>query len=195
MIKILDEFERGFVEFLNNKNLTDKVVKLSILHNYETVGDGEFGFAVYIPESKTIMLPTERPKELADYKEFIIHNLAHEYKHFLQDMNGQDFNEDEADQFADMIVEEYLKEVSDERIKFKLNGCDISFVATAPADITLKQLLKQCDKIKPLYCACGIRSLKDGDYDKEEIIIDYDSIKKAHEDVSCWIIEEEKQNE
>lgn len=35
-------------------------------------------------------------------------------------------------------------------MKFVLNGCDISFVAEAPADITLEQLLKQCDRIKPL---------------------------------------------
>ena len=32
-------------------------------------------------------------------------------------------------------------------MKFILNGCDISFIAEAPEDITLKQLLKQCDKI------------------------------------------------
>lgn len=85
-----------------------------------------------------------------------------------------------------------------EKIKFILDGCDISFIAEAPADITLKQLLKQCDKIKPDYCACGICS-----YEKEypvdkirryvpqvEIIIDYDSIKKADEDVACRIIED-----
>lgn len=73
------------------------------------------------------------------------------------------------------------------KIKFILNGCDISFVAEAPEDITLKQLLKQCDKIKPDWCACGIRSLKEDDYNQVEIIIDYDSIKKANEDVSCTI--------
>ena len=44
------------------------------------------------------------------------------------------------------------------KIKFLLNGCDICFVAEAPKDITLEQLIKQCDKIKPDYCACGIWS-------------------------------------
>ena len=39
-----------------------------------------------------------------------------------------------------------------ERIKFILNGCDIYFYATAPKDITLEQLLKQCDKIRPDWC-------------------------------------------
>lgn len=76
-------------------------------------------------------------------------------------------------------------------MKFILNGCDISFTAEAPEDITLKQLLKQCDKIKPNWCACGIRSCRPGEEDDEtEIIIGYDSIKKADEYVSCTIVEE-----
>ena len=83
------------------------------------------------------------------------------------------------------------------RIKFILDGCDISFIAEAPEDITLKQLLKQCDRINPNWCACGIKSIeKDNEYLKEEyqnfnpevdIIIDYDDIRKANEDVSCSI--------
>ena len=75
-------------------------------------------------------------------------------------------------------------------MKFILNGCDISFIAEAPEDITLKQLLKQCDKIKPYWCACGICSAEDNE--EVEIIIDYNSVKKVNEDVSCQIIEKEK---
>ena len=75
-------------------------------------------------------------------------------------------------------------------IKFILNGCDISFIASAPEDITLKQLLKQCDKIIPDWWACGICSLAyknmDDDYDAD-IIIGYDSVRKANEDVCCQI--------
>lgn len=78
-------------------------------------------------------------------------------------------------------------------MKFILNGCDISFVADAPEDITLKQLLKQCDKIKPDWCACGICSAKE--IDKVEIYISYDSVKKADEDVSCTIKESEVQED
>lgn len=76
----------------------------------------------------------------------------------------------------------------DNIIRFWLDGCDIFFVAEAPADITLKELLKQCDKITPDWCACGIRSLNKGEEDCEtQIIIGYDSIKKAREDVCCTI--------
>jgi len=77
-------------------------------------------------------------------------------------------------------------------IKFILNGCDISFTAEAPEDITLKQLLEQCDKIEPDWCACGICSYEKAGYDdsdETEIIIGYDSIRKASEDVSCEILE------
>ena len=74
-------------------------------------------------------------------------------------------------------------------IKFVLDGCDISFIAEAPEDITLKQLLAQCDKIRPHWCACGISSAKKKECEniKTEILIGYDSIKKVDEDVSCWI--------
>ena len=79
-------------------------------------------------------------------------------------------------------------------IKFILNGCDISFIAEAPEDITLKQLLVQCDKIKPHWCACGICSYEkvfQRDY-KAELSIGYDSIAKLDKDVSCWIEGEEQ---
>ena len=72
-------------------------------------------------------------------------------------------------------------------IKFILDGCDISFVAEAPEDITLKQLLKQCDRIKPDWCACGITSAEPSD--KVELRITYDNIEKVREDCPCTITE------
>lgn len=76
-------------------------------------------------------------------------------------------------------------------MKFVLNGCDIYFLAEAPEDITLKQLLEQCDKIKPDWCACGICSYEYAGFKDEdpEIIIDYNSIRKTNDDVSCRIVE------
>lgn len=77
-------------------------------------------------------------------------------------------------------------------MKFVLNGCDISFVAEAPSDITLKELLRQCDKIEPDWCACGICSVEKANLPKDiepEIIIEYNSVKKVNEDVSCRIDE------
>ena len=73
-------------------------------------------------------------------------------------------------------------------MKFILNGCDISFVAEAPSDITLEELLKQCDKIVPHWCACGIRSAEESD--EVEIIIGYDDIRKVSDGVACTIKED-----
>ena len=72
-------------------------------------------------------------------------------------------------------------------MKFKLDGCDISFTAEAPDDITLKQLLKQCDRIVPDYCACGIRSLKQGDSQIIDLKITYNDIKIVSNYPSCTI--------
>lgn len=75
-------------------------------------------------------------------------------------------------------------------IQFVLNGCDISFIAEAPEDITLKQLLAQCDKIQPDWCACGICSAEKRYPNMKvdtEILIGYDSIKKLDKNASCSI--------
>ena len=76
------------------------------------------------------------------------------------------------------------------KIKFLLNGCDIYFIAEAPEDITLRQLLKQCDRIVPNWCACGIHSLDENTKDKTDVFIDYDDIK-ADLDANCRIKEQE----
>ena len=77
-----------------------------------------------------------------------------------------------------------------ENIKFWFDGCDISFVVEAPADITLKELLVQADKIKPDWCACGIRSLKPEQAHYEtDIYITKDSVRLANEGVSASIKE------
>ena len=86
----------------------------------------------------------------------------------------------------------YPAEKGNKKMKFVLNGCDISFTAEVPEDITLKQLLKQCDKIQPDWCACGICSYEEIGYNDDipvEIIIGYDSIRKKDEGVSCRIWE------
>ena len=74
-------------------------------------------------------------------------------------------------------------------IRFLLNGCDISFYAEAPEDITLKELLAQTDKIKPDWCACGIRSLANGENYPTEIFITKDSVRLANDQVSATIME------
>ena len=72
-------------------------------------------------------------------------------------------------------------------MRFKLDGCDISFNAEAPDDITLKQLLEQCDRIVPDYCVCGIRSLQENEYSDIDLKITYDDIQIVSKFPSCII--------
>ncbi len=83
----------------------------------------------------------------------------------------------------------HYKDNDNSPIRFILNGCDIFFKAVAPADITLKQLLKQCDRIKPDYCACGIKS-DDMPSFPVELTIMYDSMTKVDEVAECTILPE-----
>lgn len=75
-------------------------------------------------------------------------------------------------------------------MKFVLNGCDISFIAEAPDDITLSELIRQCDRIKPMWCACGICSLEAAGYKNHEwdaeIVISKNDVY-AVENASCTI--------
>ena len=59
----------------------------------------------------------------------------------------------------------------------------------APADLTLKQLLKQCDRIKSAWHDCGIKS-DVMPTAHVEIAITYDSISKVDQDADCTILPE-----
>ena len=75
-------------------------------------------------------------------------------------------------------------------IKFILNGCDISFYAEAPEDMTVKQLIEQADRIVPDWCACGVCSVPKAYADiKTEIVFTYDDVRKTSDDVCCAIKE------
>lgn len=124
MIQILDNRTQKFVDFLNANYGADEVVTLSALNGYDAISSeesGAEGFAVYMPPMRTIMLPMEVPKNIKELNDkeltnnFIIHNLAHEYAHFLQDIGKLEGFDDEniieqvADNFADKAVAEFEK--------------------------------------------------------------------------------------
>lgn len=124
MLTIANKRLLAFIDFLNKEYPLKEEVKLTCLHGYDAVTDDETsgqGFAVYLPEQKYILLPMEIPenvKELKDKeleRDFVIHNLAHEYSHAIQDEQGDlvsgkyelDFLDREADEFADNAVLEF----------------------------------------------------------------------------------------
>lgn len=82
--------------------------------------------------------------------------------------------------------------MSNNKIRFVWNGCDITLLAEAPPDITLEQLLKQCDRVKLDYCACGICSPDEYDMkDEIDISFDYDDVKRVYDCASCTILPKE----
>lgn len=120
MITILPERELKFIDFLNKNYPLHSDIRLSVLQGYDAVQSDESsncGFAVFLPQENIIMLPTDVPddvKALNDEeltRDFVIHNLAHEYAHALQ-FNGvreceKSRMEEDADAFADKVVEEF----------------------------------------------------------------------------------------
>lgn len=78
------------------------------------------------------------------------------------------------------------------KIRFMLDGCDIAFVAEAPANMTVEQLVKQASRIQPNWCACGIRALQsDENRFNTEIVFDYDDVyTNPGTDVDCTISKE-----
>lgn len=76
-------------------------------------------------------------------------------------------------------------------MKFVLTGDGNTFLVEAPEDITLKQLLAQCDKIQPRFGSCGICSVDESVFtnpDEVQLIIGYDSIRKVDDKAWCDIV-------
>lgn len=74
---------------------------------------------------------------------------------------------------------------------FILDGCDISFIAEAPDDMTVSQLVKQSARIVPDWRACGIRPAETWEIEEgPEIVFDYYDVRKTSVDVYCTIKED-----
>lgn len=126
MLTIANKRVLAFIDFLNKEYPIKEEVKITCLHGYDAVRDDETdgqGFAVYLPEQKYILLPMEIPENVQEEslkdpeleRDFVIHNLAHEYAHAIQDEQGDlvsgkyelDFLDRDADEFADNAVAEF----------------------------------------------------------------------------------------
>lgn len=125
MIKILDKKTQMFLDYLQKTYPLKEEVKMIPLWGWDAVqsnDSNQTGFAVYDAVNKIIMLPMEIPEVILETKDqelietFIIHNLAHEYKHALQHEGGLEYTpelEKEADNFADEVVFEFIKNFSE----------------------------------------------------------------------------------
>lgn len=125
MLTIANKRLLAFIDFLNKEYPIKEEIKITCLHGYDAVRDDETegqGFAVYLPAQKYILLPMEIPESLQEEslkdpefgRDFVIHNLAHEYEHARQDEKGVlysnielSFLDKKADEFADNAVAKF----------------------------------------------------------------------------------------
>lgn len=118
MIQFAEKEVMEFVEYLSKYRPTKNDVRLTVLHGFDSIGNGEevLGFGTYSSEQKIIMVAGECPEEIAvaggdGIKEwFLMETIAHEYYHHIQfsEGNGENTMSDEAELEAERFVEEVM---------------------------------------------------------------------------------------
>ena len=122
MLTILPKRELKFIDFLNKNYPCNADIRLSVLQGYDAVQSdesGSCGFAVILPQENIIMLPTDVPDEVKAMndeeltRDFVIHNLAHEYAHALQFNGLSECEESRIEEDADAFADEAVKKFND----------------------------------------------------------------------------------
>lgn len=122
MLTILPERELNFIDFLNKNYPCNADIRLSVLQGYDAVQSDESrncGFAVFLPQENIIMLPTDVPDEVKAMndeeltRDFVIHNLAHEYAHALQFNGVRECEKSKIEEDADAFADEAVKKFND----------------------------------------------------------------------------------
>lgn len=78
-----------------------KLPEIYVADGYDTVmgEDGNVGFGVYVPDEKQIYIAGDVDNEVR------LKALFHELCHWAQDMCGRSFDEDEANEFSDIVYD------------------------------------------------------------------------------------------
>lgn len=111
MIKFVNETICRTIKHLNANYPMEQDVYIHIADGYDCIEgpDGTKGFGVYVPEIKSIYIADDVPEP----ETTLIETIAHEYKHFMQHCAGEPFDEDEAEEFALIVVRELRGETND----------------------------------------------------------------------------------
>lgn len=82
------------------KNKNELIIH--VMHGYDSIEtpEGEKCFGCYINGQHEIWIADDIPEGQ------FFHTLAHEYKHYLQDIENREFNEEEANEYADSIFKQ-----------------------------------------------------------------------------------------
>ena len=116
----IDEELQSFIDFLNRRYPTERDAVVAVLPGYyriilrnrETDEDIGAGWACYDANEGVLWIPGEIPDDIEelteeDKRRWRFESVAHEFVHHLQFCEGRPFDEDEAEQRAREIVEEY----------------------------------------------------------------------------------------
>ena len=119
MIRVIPDWLQDAVDFLNREFPEDTDVNVSILYGFDSVGidENNCGFAVYNTETNSIMIADYNELKNSindlsweDVKDTTITNLFHEYRHHQQNTYNWDFDEEDAEVFANHMYKEYLSQ-------------------------------------------------------------------------------------
>lgn len=111
----IDQELQSFIDFLNHRYPTERDAVIVVLPGYDSVEvpGGGSGWACYDPQTCVLWIPGEMPKieELTPDECQRIHyeHIAHEFIHHVQNCEGREFDEDEAETRAHEIVEAWLE--------------------------------------------------------------------------------------
>lgn len=106
MIQTHSKTVSNTISYLNDKYPTDREAYIHIPNGYDTVEvNGEIAFGVsHIPDSDNENYEIWVAGDLPD--DYLITTIAHEFAHFLQYVNGESFDEEGAERFANKVLEE-----------------------------------------------------------------------------------------
>lgn len=107
MIKIANEVVNKTLLYLERNYPREKEVYINIISDCDAIEtpDGT-GFAVFIPNLNRIYVAADIPEPEIN----LVKNIAHEYKHYMQMCDGESYNETEAEEFAEKIYDEIMKQ-------------------------------------------------------------------------------------
>lgn len=111
MIKIINNVINNFIMFLNQNYGIEQTVYIHIAENCDSIQtpDGGVGFGVFDNTTDNIYVACDY--EFMDDRS-ILTTIAHEYKHFLQKYDDGIYSEEDADNFAIKVYEEFMETIS-----------------------------------------------------------------------------------
>lgn len=110
MIKVINKNIDALIALLNKKHPEGPDVFLHIIEDCDAIDTGKgVGFGVYNTETMEIYVAGDLPEP-----EAVLHTIAHEFAHHLQQISGEGYDEEYADKYADAILEE-LEETTKEK--------------------------------------------------------------------------------